>query len=174
VTVHNHGSEEGAGLACNESRLPDGSLIGACLLFDDVIQGKRSVNDVRRIMGMSSSFYVLCMSHDPATQICELRQDSDMRNALTMGVVGHMKCDTVLMRVSGAPVEFGCPGIRNSQCRGHREIEWIDADVLRLLYYVRDDQRIAVETLYHKSAFRCWTAGDRLNRLRFELAIEGD
>lgn len=31
MTVHNHGPEEGVGLACNESRLPDGSLRGACM-----------------------------------------------------------------------------------------------------------------------------------------------
>lgn len=30
MTVHIHGPEEGAGLSCNEIRLPDGSLIGAC------------------------------------------------------------------------------------------------------------------------------------------------
>lgn len=32
MTVHNHGPEEGVGLACNESRLPDGSLRGACTM----------------------------------------------------------------------------------------------------------------------------------------------
>jgi hypothetical protein len=32
MTVHNHGPEEGVGLACNESRLPDGSLQGVCLM----------------------------------------------------------------------------------------------------------------------------------------------
>lgn len=53
MEVHNHGTEEGAGLTCSESRLPDGSLIGACLLDQDVLEGKRSVNDVRRIMGMA-------------------------------------------------------------------------------------------------------------------------
>lgn len=31
MPVHNHGSEEGAGLICNESRLPDGSCRGACM-----------------------------------------------------------------------------------------------------------------------------------------------
>lgn len=31
MSVHNHGPEEGAGLSCNESRLPDGSLKGACM-----------------------------------------------------------------------------------------------------------------------------------------------
>jgi hypothetical protein len=33
VTVHNHGSEEGEGLACPETRLSDGSLKGRCLMF---------------------------------------------------------------------------------------------------------------------------------------------
>lgn len=32
MAVHNHGAEEGAGLACNELRLPDGSLRGACIV----------------------------------------------------------------------------------------------------------------------------------------------
>lgn len=31
MAVHNHGSEEGEGLACNEALQPDGSLQGACL-----------------------------------------------------------------------------------------------------------------------------------------------
>jgi len=30
MVVHNHGPEEGAGLSCNERRLPGGSLLGAC------------------------------------------------------------------------------------------------------------------------------------------------
>lgn len=39
MDVHNHGAEEGAGLACNELRLPDGSLLGACqaTLYDLMI-----------------------------------------------------------------------------------------------------------------------------------------
>ncbi|WPJ30593.1 hypothetical protein [Streptomyces phage Psst1] len=36
MPVHNHGPEEGAGLSCNEFRLPDGSLRGACLMSDDI------------------------------------------------------------------------------------------------------------------------------------------
>jgi len=31
MVVHNHGPEEGAGLSCNERRLPGGSLLGACM-----------------------------------------------------------------------------------------------------------------------------------------------
>lgn len=32
--IHNHGSEEGEGLACNELRLPDGSRRGKCLMTE--------------------------------------------------------------------------------------------------------------------------------------------
>jgi hypothetical protein len=32
MTVHNHGSEEGEGLACPELRLPSGELKGRCLM----------------------------------------------------------------------------------------------------------------------------------------------
>lgn len=32
MAVHNHGPEDGEGLNCNELRLPDGSLRGACLI----------------------------------------------------------------------------------------------------------------------------------------------
>jgi hypothetical protein len=38
MAVHNHGAEEGAGLACNELRLPDGSLRGACLMDDEYLE----------------------------------------------------------------------------------------------------------------------------------------
>ena len=31
LRVHDHGPEDGPGLACNETRLPDGTLRGACL-----------------------------------------------------------------------------------------------------------------------------------------------
>lgn len=34
MVIHNHGSEEGEGLACNELRLPDGSLKGKCLMTE--------------------------------------------------------------------------------------------------------------------------------------------
>jgi len=37
MPVHNHESEEGAGLSCNESRLPDGSIVGTCLVYDQFV-----------------------------------------------------------------------------------------------------------------------------------------
>ena len=35
MVVHNHGSEEGAGLSCNELRLPNGQFRGACLVNEE-------------------------------------------------------------------------------------------------------------------------------------------
>lgn len=32
MSVHNHGAEDGPGLACNEVRLADGNRIGTCLI----------------------------------------------------------------------------------------------------------------------------------------------
>lgn len=34
--IHNHGSEEGPGLSCNELRLPNGTRIGSCLVPADL------------------------------------------------------------------------------------------------------------------------------------------
>jgi hypothetical protein len=53
--MHNHGSEEGEGLACPELRLPSGQRKGKCLLQEDVLRGDISINTFRRAMGMSES-----------------------------------------------------------------------------------------------------------------------
>jgi hypothetical protein len=56
--IHNHGSEEGAGLSCNELRLPDGSRKGACLVDyceTDFVPGREQLH---------------CVTHDePATHV---------------------------------------------------------------------------------------------------------
>lgn len=173
MTVHNHGPEEGAGLACNESRLPDGSLLGACQPngYEAARRLSEAFGTKVTFTPMSSSYQVLCLSHDPATIISELDRDDDMRETLVMGISGHEQCDLLMMRTSGAPVEFGCPGIKNNQCRhGHREMEWADADVVRLLYYVVDDPRDAVQGLFNRYTFKCWTK-DRLHRLRYRMGV---
>lgn len=119
---------------------------------------------------MSSSYYVDCLAHDPAIRIAELGRDDDMRNACAMGFGDHGRCDTLLMRVSGGLSEVGCPGIKNEQCRGHRDIRWVDVDVLRLMYYTMDDTRPEVQKLFECYTFWCWTK-DRLRRLRYEISV---
>jgi hypothetical protein len=37
MTVHNHGTEEGEGLACPETRLPGGQLKGRCLMEENAM-----------------------------------------------------------------------------------------------------------------------------------------
>ncbi len=50
--IHNHGAEEGEGLACNEFRLPDGSIMGACLLTQyDVMVVAEYWQNVRLLIG---------------------------------------------------------------------------------------------------------------------------
>lgn len=36
MTVHNHGTEEGDGLSCPESRQDDGSLKGECVKLEEL------------------------------------------------------------------------------------------------------------------------------------------
>jgi hypothetical protein len=123
---------------------------------------------------MSSIFYSLCLSHDPALPAGELYggEGSNMRRVLADDQGEHKGCDMVIQRVSGAPVEFGCPGIRKDICGGHSSIQWIDADVLRLLCHIRDDDRIGIKVLRTRPLFRCWT-NERLHRLRYDLGVVG-
>lgn len=116
---------------------------------------------------MSSSYYLLCLGHDPATVITEL---GDPENLPTPGNIQetHPNCDLVVSRVSGAPVEFGCVGI-NSPCGGHSDIRWADADWLRLMVIAQDARAADVQRLRDKRhTLKCWNF-ERLNLLRYEL-----
>lgn len=125
---------------------------------------------------MSSTYQVLCLSHDPASTCSEHRTAEDALNAIRGGYEGHPHCDLLISRVSGAPVEFGCPpsvDLRAGQhaCWGHRDVEWVDADWLRVLTHVREDSDEAVRSLLNRPMLRCWSQ-ERLLRLRYELGIE--
>lgn len=64
MTVHNHGSEEGEGLACAELRLPDGSLKGACLMNDSKkIDVRENVLD--HVFKLFSEDLKICGCGDP-------------------------------------------------------------------------------------------------------------
>jgi hypothetical protein len=124
---------------------------------------------------MSSTYYVLCMSHDPATIVTEHGNTHDAEAAILERFENHPHCDFLIMRVSGAPVEFGCPGTdlpvgTAGGCLGHSKTYWIDADWLRLLTYVEGDQSGELQKLRLRPALRCWSA-DRLKRLRFHLGV---
>lgn len=61
--VHNHGTEDGPGLACRETRLPDGSLRGACM---DGLRDKYRVerHDDRTGKHNGCRYFVLDPQHD--------------------------------------------------------------------------------------------------------------
>lgn len=120
---------------------------------------------------MSSNYYILCLSHDPATTVRELSSPASAATAVKDGVEEHAGCDLLIERVSGGPVEFGCPP-HNSRPAGprcyHSDVEWVDTEWLRLLGRAHqcDDPRL-VEAV-EMGRFYCWTR-ERLHRLRHHL-----
>lgn len=127
---------------------------------------------------MSSTYKVLCLSHDPATVYSGYRTPEGAVEAILAGPEEHPRCDLVISEVSGAPVRFGCPpaaDLRAGQhvCWGHQRVEWVDADWLRLLAHAYEGPGgdAVVRSLLHGPMKRCWSR-ERLVRLRYELGIE--
>lgn len=121
---------------------------------------------------MSSSYQLLCLSHDPATYIMEIEDPSDLGllNAISNDALHH-SCDTLITRTSGGLSEVGCPGIKSDQCGGHgSHMKWVEADILRLLYHTHEYLREPFRDLLKTYTFRCWTE-QRLIRLRYVLSV---
>lgn len=122
---------------------------------------------------MSSTYRVLCLSHDPGLEL-----DPDFgspHDAIAAAVDGrpgieHKGCDLVVGRVSGALTELCCPPTHGQ----HSVPIWVEIDWLRLL-------GVLIQTTNPKPPpvaealsrlTRCWTA-DRLHRLRLQLGFQG-
>ncbi|MEC3995054.1 hypothetical protein VSR01_16535 [Actinacidiphila sp. DG2A-62] len=125
---------------------------------------------------VSSTYTLLCLSHDPAVLVSDWGRSADnVIGQLSEGVEGHEGCDLVLGRVSGALVEVGCPPTRlqhpdNKTCHGHADTVWTHVDVLRLLaaaYGTYDD---VVSKAATAPTFRHWPS-PRLHRLRVDLGL---
>lgn len=123
---------------------------------------------------MSSTFYVLCVSHDPAILSTEHRTGGDAAETIKTGSDLHPGCDLVIEEVSGGPVEIGCPPADSrgsgSRCY-HQDVRWTDVEWLRLLSraYTSTDPKV-VEAV-RRGRFTCWPQ-ERLHRLRGSLGIE--
>lgn len=120
---------------------------------------------------MSSSYYILCMSHDPATTARDCQTAKDAAAAIKAGIEGHLECDLIIERVSGGPVEFGCPpGVRpQTQCH-HSDVEWTEVDWLRLLARAHQSIEPGIQDALGRGWFYCWPV-HRVRRLRYELGI---
>ncbi len=122
---------------------------------------------------MSSTYRILCLSHDPATTYGEYRTPDAAEQAITIGITGHPNCDLLIGRYSYPLVEAGCPPTRNqpgaARCC-HGSTIWADADVLRLLAVAYQSADAAVRGASKRFEPQCWTP-ERLHRLRDELGI---
>ena len=123
---------------------------------------------------MSSTYYLLCLSHDPALLCGEYPSAIEAESAIAAGVAEHTRCDVAIGRFSGALVEVGCPASRYQPaklgCR-HGDTAMADADWLRLLASAYQSTDEAVVAAVRKSRFFCWP-WDRLRRLDEELGFE--
>ncbi len=118
---------------------------------------------------MSSTYYTLCLSHDPAIIVSE-RNNSEgyagAAEAIADGFEVHQGCDFLIMRVSGAPIEFACTG-KTDACR-HTYLQEVDADWLRILILLNQYENPKVDKLRDRPSLRCWS-DKRLHRLRNQL-----
>ncbi|MCX4974257.1 hypothetical protein [Streptomyces sp. NBC_00620] len=130
---------------------------------------------------MSSTFHIACLSHDPAVDVTDLGHNTaaEAEDSIRAGINGHADCDLVIVRWSGAPVEFGCPGHRFDDkarppahwCRSrHAHTEWIDGVWLHVLAHARMAKALP-EKVAKRYELGCWT-GQRIWRLRHELDLE--
>lgn len=127
---------------------------------------------------MSSTFYTVCLSHDPALLAREHRTAEAAEAAVREGTSGHDDCDLVIVRSSGAPVEVGCPGHgfaddarpRAHWCRTrHAHTEWVEVGWLHVLTHARLAGALPENVARHHD-ISCWTQ-QRLWRLRDELGL---
>lgn len=127
---------------------------------------------------MSSTYRVLCLSHDPAV----IAADGDWNRremaeaAIAEGIEDHGNCDLMIGRYSYPLVSLGCPssapkrdGHAGRCC--HRDTLWIDSAWLRLLLVAqREAMQGVIRVAADAAGSRCWTPA-RLERLRNELNL---
>lgn len=122
---------------------------------------------------MSSTYRILCLSHDPAIATGEYSSPEAAAAAIVEGVEEHQQCDLLIGRYSYPLVEVGCPPTlakRASQhrCYLHAGTEWVDAAWLRILAAVHQSGDDKMRALANDTHLSHWP-WERLRRLRDEL-----
>lgn len=124
---------------------------------------------------MSSTYRILCLSHDPAITIDtpDYNRPEQAETAITEGIEGHHTCDLAIGRYSYPLVELGCPATRNQPANlpcTHASTIWTSTDWLRLLAAAYQSSDPAVREAAAQGSHHClpW---NRLQRLRNELAF---
>lgn len=126
---------------------------------------------------MSSTYRILCLSHDPATEVSEYTSPEAAEAAIRDGLAQHQHCDLLIGRYSYPLIEVGCPsrlGAPASGQRGcngyHRDTEWVDSGWLLVLAHARHAAALP-EGIDRHVDVSCWTE-QRILRLREELGLE--
>lgn len=123
---------------------------------------------------MSSTYRVLCLSHDPAITVDEeFRNWDDATEAIEAKRIGHDQCDLVIGRYSYPLVEIACLGGRaEGRCNSyHTTFKREDPQWLLLMResLAGDATSSAFGVAESISRRGCWSR-QRLDRLRHELA----
>jgi hypothetical protein len=123
---------------------------------------------------VSSTYRVLCLSHDPAIIAADgdWRRPDAAEQAIANGIDGHDGCDLMIGRYSYPLVAVGCPPSAPNRHPGssccHSGTMWIDSDWVRLLAAVQQGPDGHASRIAGSGHFQCWTSS-RLRRLRLEL-----
>lgn len=121
---------------------------------------------------MSSTYDLICLSHEPALPLgMEMNRDQFGRivEAREYAVDDHAECDIMVGRWSGGLVEMGCLGNSNHPSMYHTNVRWLEIALLRVLYQAarapKDDQ---LASALGPVLSTCWS-WRRLDRLRVLL-----
>lgn len=122
---------------------------------------------------MSSTYRILCLSHDPALVEGEYASTTEAEAAVAAGVEGHQRCDLLIGRYSYPLVEVGCPASKyqpaDLHCC-HGGTVWADAHWLLLAAAAYQSSDAEVTAAVARLGRRCWP-WERLRRLREELGF---
>lgn len=126
---------------------------------------------------MSSTYRILCLSHNPAIVIDRERDSPNGAIAVAAdprsleAVADHAECDLLVGRYSYPLIELACPprDISTAWCKHRREV-WIDIEWIRLLAAALDIENPALQDAVEGVVrpYRCWTR-QRVLRLRSVL-----
>lgn len=123
---------------------------------------------------MSSTYRILCLSHDPAL-VLEAEWHSPVEAAtvaadpsLNPTIAAHATCDLLVGRYSYPLIEVGCPEQRpEGDHTQHRDARWIDVAWLRLAWAATGFGDPTIHDALERLP-GCWSP-ERLRRLREEL-----
>lgn len=124
---------------------------------------------------MSSTYRILCLSHDPALVIDtpDWNRPEQAEAAIAEGINGHAACDLVIGRYSYPLVELGCPPSRYQPVKlrcTHGGTKWTDKEWLLLLAAAYQSEDPAIQQAI-KAGYHYCLPWERLKRLRDELQL---